>query len=970
MGTVRLCDRKLEESNMHALWIRWAFAAGVLCGGGTVRAEPIKAKVTRDLWISSHPGETAGNNGGSARLKLKSYQEFVLMDFDPAPFAGRAIASGKLHVRLADNERLWRVTVGSVAAPWVEGTGTDYAVQEGSSSYEYRLTGTERWPGWSGHINTVTLGLGGTLWGMADATDPDGEKWQTIAIDPRVLRARVAGVSEGLVVFDDTGSEWTRDGEKFTPRPFPNRRFFSREQSASAPYLTIEPGPEDKAAPGKIEFVDVPAELATWARAKRVVAWRTPADEGPAGTIGFFAKLGDKPVPQWLLPAAGAAGEIVVCDLSRWHELPDPGEHRFVVSAVDGAGNRGPESTTVVKIAYEKPFELPGKDHAFPPEAKGTEPLPKIGQARIAVVDTLDKQQPVTGEMIPRRDPGYLRSNMLWSAKTKTVTLSGARGEFVSFQVLVDGPLPSAEFRVKFPKLPKLKAEIGALRTVPTPKGPLPDPLIPLEKPTTLPLTEDAAVGAKSAGVIVELYIPKDAPPGAKEGTLEIVSGKSQLDLQLDLNVWNFEIPDRLSFIPELNCYGLPEDEEGYYRLAHKHRCVLNRVPYSQRGTMADGMAPVIKGDEFDWSAWDKRFGKYFDGSAFADLPRAGVPLELFYLPMHENWPAKMEGNYNGSYWADEAFPPAYRQAFVEATRKCAEHVAEKKWTGTLFHGFLNNKVDFKKNGWSRASSPWLLDEPAHWQDFHALKFFGEAFAEGRAAAASKFPPGLPIPLLYRCDISRPEWQRDALDAVLDYNVVAGQPFDKFRDIVLDRKDRHGQIVMVYGTANDITANNVQGAAWGVAVWCQGGDGILPWQTIGTADSWKQADQLSLLYPGAGAGSKTPIPSVRLKAYLRAQQDAELLRMVAEAAGVGRGRLRLPVQYGLSAQKISTGAAGEDAGVMDFQNVTADRLGRLRKRLGDWLSAAPRRDDLPAPPTLWTGPRERKPTPNGVTAIR
>jgi hypothetical protein len=25
---------------------------------------------------------------------------------------------------------------------------------------------------------------------------------------------------------------------------------------------------------------------------------------------------------------------------------------------------------------------------------------------------------------------------------------------------------------------------------------------------------------------------------------------------------------------------------------------------------------------------------------------------------------------------------------------------------------------------------------------------------------------------------------------------------------------------------------------------------------------------------------------------------------------------------------------------------------------------------LPAPPTLWTGPRERKPTPNGVTAIR
>jgi hypothetical protein len=942
-------------------------------GTDPVHAQPIKAKVTRDLWISSHPHEVNGNNGGSARLKLKSYQEFVLMDFDPAPFAGRAIASGKLHVRLADNERLWRITVGTVAAPWIEGTGTDYAVQEGSSSYAFRVTPRETWPGWSGRINSVTLGMGGTIWGMADATAPDGEKWQTIAIDPRVLRARVAGVSEGLVVFDDTGSEWTRDGEKFTHRLFPNRRFFAHEQNASAPYLMIEPGPEDKAAPGRVEFAKVPAELANWGAPGLVVAWKTPADEGPAGTIGFFAKLGDKQVPQWLLPAAGEPGEIVVCNLGRWYDLPDPGEHRLVVSAVDGAGNRGPEATTMVKFVESKPFELPGKDPVFPPEAKGTEPLPKVGKAAIAVVDTLDKQQPVTGELIPKREPGYLRSNMLWSAKTKTVSLSAARGEIFSFQVLVDGPLPNAEFRVKFPKLTKLKTEVGALRTVPTQKGPLADPLIPLEKPTTLPWAEDTAVGAKSAGVIVEMYLPKDAPAGKQTGTLEIVSGKDRLELKLDLNVWNFTIPDRLSFIPELNCYGLPEDEEGYYRLAHKHRCVVNRVPYSQRGTMAEGMAPVIQGDDFDWTAWDKRFGKYFDGSAFADLPRAGVSLELFYLPMHENWPTKMEGNYNGSYWADEAFPTEYRKAFVEATRKFAEHIAEKKWTGTLFHGFLNNKVDFKKNGWSRGSSPWLLDEPANWQDFHALKFFGEAFAEGRAAAASKFPKGLPIPLLYRCDISRPEWQRDALDETLDYNVVAGDPFDKFNDLVLDRKHRHGQIVMVYGTANDITANNVQGAAWGVSAWCAGGDGILPWQTIGTDESWKQADQLSLLYPGAAVGSKTPIPSVRLKAYLRAQQDAEILRMVAEAAGVGRSRIQTAMSrnYGLSPQKISTGAAGEDAGVMDFQNVTADRLGRLRQRLGDWLSAQPRRDEgLPATPTLWTGPRDRHPTPNGVRAMR
>ena len=42
---------------------------------------------------------------------------------------------------------------------------------------------------------------------------------------------------------------------------------------------------------------------------------------------------------------------------------------------------------------------------------------------------------------------------------------------------------------------------------------------------------------------------------------------------------------------------------------------------------------------ELDWSAWDRRFGPLLDGSAFADLPRKGVPLECFYLPLHENWP-------------------------------------------------------------------------------------------------------------------------------------------------------------------------------------------------------------------------------------------------------------------------------------------------------------------------------------------
>ncbi|MGG7378001.1 hypothetical protein ACQ7B2_04325, partial [Escherichia coli] len=84
-----------------------------------------------------------------------------------------------------------------------------------------------------------------------------------------------------------------------------------------------------------------------------------------------------------------------------------------------------------------------------------------------------------------------------------------------------------------------------------------------------------------------------------------------------------------------------------------------------------------------------------------ADLPRRGVPLECFYLPLHENWPSSMEGNYNGDYWADRAFPADYRRDFVTVARLFAEHFNAENWADTLFLFYLNDKNNFKQQGWS-----------------------------------------------------------------------------------------------------------------------------------------------------------------------------------------------------------------------------------------------------------------------------
>ena len=50
---------------------------------------------------------------------------------------------------------------------------------------------------------------------------PDRNGWQHVPVDPRVMAARVAGISHGFLAFDDTGSEWTRNGETFHVPAFP-----------------------------------------------------------------------------------------------------------------------------------------------------------------------------------------------------------------------------------------------------------------------------------------------------------------------------------------------------------------------------------------------------------------------------------------------------------------------------------------------------------------------------------------------------------------------------------------------------------------------------------------------------------------------------------------------------------------------------------------------------------------------------
>lgn len=894
--------------------------------------EAIRVPVTRDTWFSNVGNESDCNLGGSTRLKLKSNQEMSLLDIDATPLRGRIIHGATLHVHLAGDERLHRVTVGSFGADWVEGTSASYAPQKGSSTHNHRCHPDVPWTVPGSDLCSVMLGEGGTLWKMAEASPPDQRRRQRIAVDPSIVAARLAGISYGFLVFDDTGSEWTRQGEKFNFRHFPNRFLHSRESgAATAPYLTVFLGPKDKqapAAPGAIhsEVKDLPAGE-TW------LSWTTPTDEGGAGTIGFFVTVDGKVVPRYLIPVARKPGESMHMHL-RDLDLKAGAEVTIAVRAMDGAGNIGPATTGKVRVSSRIAAPLPGQS---PKPFTESAALPRLGDAEIAVLDELDKVHPISGEMIPKQAGGYLAANHLWSAKEKQIRLHSARNEFVAFQVLLRGPIEGVRPKLTFAGEDgeKIHVDWGIYHLINSAKGPLPDPIVPLSGAASVPSKDEAIAGQKSGSLHVEIYVPHDAKPGEHKGRLTLTTGERTLTLNVSLRVWNFTLPDYLSFLPEMNCYGLPANERDYYRLGHRHRVVLNRVPYSQSGSVADGCAPRWDGKRLDWSDWDRRFGQYFDGSAFADLPRRRVPLDIFYLPLHENWPSPMEGNYNGSYWADRAFPASYRRAFSQVSQQMAEHFQDEKWHDTLFMMFLNGKVDFKKNGWSRGSSPWLLDEPSSFQDYWALRYFGTAFHEGRNRA-----PGQ-AKLVFRCDISRPQWQRDAFDGLLDYNVVGGA-MRRYPRLVFDRKEANGEIVVEYGGSNALEDSNVQAVGWSLDSWSLGSDGVLPWQTVGNGNSWRRADPLSLFYPGRGGQEREPIPSIRLKAYRRGQQDVEYLTLLGQVTKQPRWAIGRRVREALHlvGERKGTGFPGEDAGVIHFAQLKPQDAWALRVRLGEVLSNA------------------------------
>lgn len=290
---------------------------------------------------------------------------------------------------------------------------------------------------------------------------------------------------------------------------------------------------------------------------------------------------------------------------------------------------------------------------------------------KVWAIGDCHKINPVTGKdfnpFVPKE---IAKKNYLWDSRTSTITIFGARNEYVSFQIIIEaGKSDLDNVTVVFSDLsgPSLisKKNIELFKehytTVwkksdwPLPStgpGEYPDALIPFNAPKLgAPFK---VVASRNQGVWVDLYIPKNVIPGDYTGSIAIFSNEDKLsDVKLQLSIYDFTLPDENHLIFWSNYgyemitrdYGAQAGDTKYiaversmWKIAHEHRLnALLRHAQIRPGLKKDKYGLIT----FDYQNYAYRLGPYLSGEMFEDKRSP----DIFLLPIsggtEYRWPPR-----------------------------------------------------------------------------------------------------------------------------------------------------------------------------------------------------------------------------------------------------------------------------------------------------------------------------------------
>jgi len=355
----------------------------------------------------------------------------------------------------------------------------------------------------------------------------------------------------------------------------------------------------------------------------------------------------------------------------------------------------------------------------------GTENKGASDKWSAAIFPASVRLDPTTNKVVENRFKGVKQvrpenENILaknWIFDGTKASLYGARGEYISFQLALTNhpdsllrninieikPFRNGDTELKVNPELFLEWSVNVLtKSTGYPvaslgKGWYPDALIPMRDvqmdsalvkgrwtyPLWLPDFNNRIEGQRSLIFWVDQFIPfeyESAKPGLYTTEVVITVGAETQRIPVELNVWNFAIPNENRLKASLQEEGYlsaknEKEELQVYHLMKRNRISLMDPTYTPKLLSRQGEKLKV-----DWSDFDKRLKKYFTGEAFTAAygyengPGYGEPVETFILPFD------VYGKHHTPGWPDIGTPdvernPANREIYVNAIKQVRDHL-------------------------------------------------------------------------------------------------------------------------------------------------------------------------------------------------------------------------------------------------------------------------------------------------------
>ena len=920
----------------------------------------VRLRATADIWLADTTRqERNGNAGRDPEFKLKSIQEMAAIRFNAKPVSGKEVLSARLFLHKASRSMLRYIRVSTVGQDWEEGVSRSFGAANGATYLWADATRKRAWSYPGSEFADVVMGMGQTITTYGEIKQ-ERNNWISVSVTPELIYALAAENTDGLAVMDGGN-----------PGYF-NNLIHSVQSGIYAPYLEVVVGKPLAAIPATPQVVVEPAPD----RAHLTTGAIKISIEPDSDVFCWKLQIDGTPVPRWRVPyprdvqETGREQEQIRSGRTKrggrtvfYLDTLEPQKaYTLTVVAVSRGGTHSP----MAELGVQSSPVLPGTVELEKLiEPSGTAGLAKAG-SRFSVwpVPGLIKIDPLQGLAMFGDMAGNGRSaapNAVWNGQA--IQIFGARGEYLSYQLVIERVDPRQPLRDIKIRLSDLKAPASVIG-----RGELelfknwyarnqkgrwqPAYCIPWEqgKSFEIPDRERGIASQQNQSVYVDVYVPKHARAGIYTGTVTVESSGDKATLPIELQVYDFALSDELTFRAELNSYNVPRNHLDYHRLAHQHRLVFN--PWVVRPQLHGSGREI----QVQWDEYDKAVGPLLSGKAFEDNRRAHVPTPAMYLPFEDSWPTPLSRhtyNYRGHWpgrgesarhlidhymtapYIGDGLSQGYKDALLTVQKQFVEHFKQQGWNKTemqLFYGGKNtHRLEYGTNMW------WTTDEPYHWDDWLALQFFGNLFAQGRHSAGADARVWA-----IRADLSRPMWTGRVLDGIADTVYWGGFARATWGMRAAWLAENTGLTNMTYGSANQDTQSNTQTVTAMLYAWSHGADGFMPWQTLGDDASLDKNDNgpgTALLVPGTRFGHPV-IGDMRLKAMRDGQQAIEYLALLTARHHLKREQVDALLVKALSiSTSTGVGTGPDDAGAARFSAIKDWQLSALRRRLAELITS-------------------------------